>query len=82
MSDSQTIERVLINIENGKLGVGIRVRFMDKYHQQDVSAFDSKYKVYVEPTEPDAWAVDNEDGVWFVIANGDLIKQIEDLGPL
>lgn len=78
---TETIERVLFNPNNGKLAVGIRLRFMDKYHSEDLGAFDGKYKISLEPTDCDAWAIDNQDGVWIVIVS-EFIKNLEDLGPL
>lgn len=79
---SDTIERVLFNPVNGQLAVGIRVRFMDKYPERSLGAFDGKYKISLEPQECDGWAIDNEHGVWFLISNTKLLKGIEDLGPL
>lgn len=80
---SDTIERVLFNPKNGKLAVGIRLRFFDKYHSEDMSLgpFSEKYSLRLEPQEHDAWAIDNEDGFWIVVVNSHL-EGIEDLGPL
>jgi hypothetical protein len=83
----ETIERVLFNPFSGKLAIGIRLRFMDKYHGEDLSlgAFgeDSQYELKIEPGECDAWAIDNEDGIWIVVVTSLLEKAgIEDLGPL
>lgn len=77
----ETIERVLFNPNNGKLAVGIRLRFMDKYHSESIGAFDGKYNISLEPTECDAWAIDNEDGIWIVVVTK-FIEGMEDLGPL
>ncbi len=78
--DDNTIERVLFNPNNGKLAVGIRLRFMDKYHSEEITTLDN-YSLRLEPTECDAWAIDNEDGIWIVVAS-ELIGDIEDLGNL
>jgi len=80
-TSSETIERVLFNPRNGKLAIGIRLRFMDKYHEESLGAFDGKYSLKLEPTDCDAWAINNEDGVWVVVVN-EFLKDIEDLGPL
>lgn len=77
----ETIERVLFNPKNGKLAVGIRLRFMDKYHEESLGAFDGKYSLRLEPTGCDAWAIDNEDGYWLTVTS-ELLQNIEDLGPL
>lgn len=78
---SDTIERVLFNPRNGKLAIGIRLRFMDKYHEESLGAFDGKYSIKLEPTKEDAWAIDNEDGIWIVVHES-VVGDIEDLGPL
>lgn len=77
---SETIERVLFNPRNGKLAVGIRLRFIDKYASEDIGAIDG-YTLRLEPDGCDAWAIDNEDGVWLVVA-AEHLKGIEDWGPL
>lgn len=79
---SDTIERVLFNPYNGKLAIGIRLRFMDKYPSESMGAFEGKYELRIDPVELDAWAIDNEDGIWIVIPNDKYTKMIEDLGPL
>ncbi len=79
MSDS--IERVLFNPRNGRLAVGVRLRFMDKYQSESLGAFDGEFELKLEPKEPDAWAIDNEFGVWVVVADA-LLGDVDDLGPL
>lgn len=76
-----TVERVLLNPSNGKIAVGFRLRFMDKYHGEDIGGFDGKYNLKIEPTNCDAWAIDNEQGI-YVVVHESLLKDIEDLGPL
>ena len=79
---SETIERVLFNPNNGKLAIGIRIRFIDKYPEESLGAFDNKYSLRLEPTECDGWAIDNQDGIWILVANGPLTTALEDLGEL
>lgn len=75
-----TIERVLFNPLNGKLAVGIRLCFMDKYHEEPIANLDG-YSLRLEPGKCDAWAIDNEDSIWIVVTS-DHMGEIEDLGPL
>lgn len=77
----ETCERVLINVGNGKLGVGIRLRFMDKYHSEALGKL-AGYSLKLEPDGCDAWAIDNEQGIYIVVAEPELIAKLEDLGPL
>ena len=76
----QSIERVLFNPKNGKLAVGFRLRFMDKYHSEEIASLEG-YSVTLEPNECDAWAIDNENGIFLVVHTG-LMDGIEDWGPL
>ena len=78
---SETIGRVLFNRRNGKLAVGIRLRFMDKYQSEPISAFGDAYEMRIEPTGVDAWAIDNEQGIYVVVPT-DLLGDVEDWGPL
>ncbi len=80
MKAEKTIERVLFNPSNGKLAVGFRLRFMDKYHEEPLANLDA-YCLRLEPEGCDAWAIDNEGGV-FVVVPMSLIGEIEDIGPL
>lgn len=92
MSDAKgdTIQRVLINKKNGMLGLGIRVRYHDKYHAEDVSLGPGPQKGYtlrLEPEEFDCWAIFSGDennvefnGPWLLVPG--LKTEIEDLGPL
>ena len=86
MTDEKTaesIERVLFNPHNGKLAVGFRLRFMDKYTEEAIAAFQGNYSLRLEPTGCDAWAIDNEDGIHVVVPNSVVEKSgIEDWGPL
>lgn len=79
-SMNKTIERVLFNPNNGRLAIGFRLRFMDKYHEEPIASLGT-YSLRLEPFECDAWAINNEDGVWIVV-HADLMKDIEDLGEL
>lgn len=79
----ETIERVLYNPKNGKLAIGIRLRFIDKYPRESLGAFDGKYSIWLEPDQQDAWAIDNEDGVWVLVPQEFFSTTgIEDWGPL
>lgn len=77
---SETIERVLFNPSNGKLAVGVRLRFMDKYPDEPLGKL-GDYSLRIEPTGCDAWAIDNEAGI-YILVPGDIIGKIEDLGEL
>jgi len=76
----ETIERVLFNPNNGKLAVGIRLRFMDKYHSKELANLDG-YKRFCEPQDCDGWAIDNEQGIFILVAK-EFMEHVEDWGPL
>lgn len=85
MESEETIERVIMNRSNGELGLGIRLRFMDKYPREDLGKMGG-YSISLEPSSLDAWAVfsgaDDSSGPWLLISQQEIIDKIEDLGSL
>lgn len=81
----ESVERVIMNKDNGSIGLGIAVTFHEKYHHEELGKMEG-YRISLSKNEPDGWLLfsgaNDASGPWIFI-NNDVIKdKIEVLGEL
>lgn len=80
-----TVERVVMNLESGAIGLGIRIDFHDKYFYNSLEKMPD-YEVAFRPSKPDGWLIfsgeNDARGPWIFIDASMIDGKIEDLGEL
>lgn len=91
MDKGETIEHLLMGREDGMLMPGLRIKLMDRAHNEEIGGLQGKYMVSMTSTEPDGWLIyagKNEigsasgEGPWMFAPNKLVMEKCEDLGAI
>lgn len=76
----KTVEKVLYNPHTDKIGVGIRIKFMDKKETLKLDKLEN-YSIQLSSDECDGWIIDNQEGFW-IYFNNNIFDEIVLIGDL
>ena len=80
-----TVERVLLNKNNGNLGIGIRVSFYDKAPDFPLAKLDG-YSLRLASEDYEGWIIEDalQDGtrIWYYVNKSFVEEKTEILGEL